>query len=35
MLRHLAWIDDTLGERVAAGLGHDRPIVPAETKITA
>ena len=35
MLGHLVRIDDTFGERVAAGLGHDRPIVPAETKITA
>ena len=29
MLGHLATIDATLGERVAAGLGHTAPIVPA------
>ena len=29
MLGHLAVIDATLGERVAAGLGHAAPIVPA------
>ena len=29
MLGHLSVIDATLGERVAAGLGHTAPIVPA------
>ena len=35
MLGHLVRIDETLGERVAAGLGHDAPIVPAATTIEA
>ena len=35
MLGHLVRIDETLGERVAAGLGHDAPIVPAPTGIPA
>ena len=35
MLGHLVRIDQTLGERVAAGLGHDAPIVPAATTVEA
>ncbi len=31
MLGHLVNIQQELGERVAAGLGHDEPIVPAAT----
>ncbi|MGI4879165.1 MAG: catalase [Janthinobacterium lividum] len=33
MLGHLVNIDQTLGERVAAGLGFDDQIVPAETTV--
>ena len=33
MLGHLVNIDEALGERVAAGLGHDAPIVPAEAAV--
>lgn len=33
MLGHLVNIDQGLGERVAAGLGHDAPIVPAEAAV--
>jgi len=35
MLGHLVNIDETLGERVAAGLGHDDPIVPVPATIAA
>jgi len=35
MLGHLVRIDEALGERVAAGLGHDQPITPAATAIPA
>jgi len=35
MLGHLVNIDETLGERVAAGLGHDDEIIPAETTVEA
>ncbi|QXQ05448.1 catalase [Sphingosinicellaceae bacterium] len=33
MLGHLVNIDETLGERVAAGLGHDAPIVPVKAAV--
>ncbi len=33
MLGHLVNIDQELGERVANGLGHDAPIVPAEAAV--
>lgn len=33
MLGHLVNIASDLGERVAAGLGHDAPIVPAKTTV--
>lgn len=33
MLGHLVNIDPALGERVAAGLGHDAPIVPATAAV--
>ena len=35
MLGHLVNIAVDLGERVAAGLGHDAPIVPAATTVPA
>ena len=35
MLGHLATILPELGQRVAAGLGHDEPIVPATTSVAA
>ena len=33
MLGHLVNIDEALGQRVATGLGHDAPIVPAEAAL--
>ena len=33
MLGHLVNIDEMLGDRVAAGLGHDAPILPAKTTV--
>ena len=35
MLGHLVNVDETLGQRVAAGLGHRAPIVPAATTVPA
>ena len=34
MLGHLVNIDKALGDRVALGLGHDSPIMPAKAKVT-
>ena len=35
MLGHLVNVDETLGQRVAAGLGHRAPFVPAATTVPA